>query len=260
MAAARRRTLRVLLIAQVLGSLGTGAAPSVGVLLAQEVTGSESWAGIARASVTVGAALLALPLGVLAARKGRRRALTLAWGAAAIGAALLVVAAATTSVLVMVVGMMALGAGSAAGLQSRFAATDLAVPAHRARSLSLVVWVGTLGAVLGPNLGVPGKVVESWLGLPALSGAFVIGAALLATTAATVWILMRPDPLAVAAMHRAPAPTTVAGTSSVNLRRAASEIRRVPAARFSLAALVLAHVAMVSVMTMTPVSLAMHGH
>jgi MFS family permease len=140
----------------VLGSLGIGAAPSIGVLLAQEVTRSQAWAGIARASVTIGAALLALPLGMLAARHGRRRALTLAWGSAAAGAALLVVAAWTTTIFVMVVGMMALGAGSAAGLQSRFAATDLAVPAHRARSLSLVVWVGTLGAVLGPNLGIPG--------------------------------------------------------------------------------------------------------
>ena len=37
-AVARRRTLRVLLVAQVHGSLGIGAAPSIGVLLAQEVT------------------------------------------------------------------------------------------------------------------------------------------------------------------------------------------------------------------------------
>ncbi|WP_158274417.1 MFS transporter [Cellulomonas sp. WB94] len=152
-AVARRRTLRVLLVAQVLGSLGIGAAPSIGVLLAQELTRSEAWAGIARASVTIGAALLALPLGMLAARRGRRRALTLAWGSAAVGAALLVVAASTTSVLVMVLGMMALGAGSAAGLQSRFAATDLAVPVHRARSLSLVVWVGTLGRCSGRTSG-----------------------------------------------------------------------------------------------------------
>ena len=264
-AVARRRTLRVLLVAQVLGSLGIGAAPSIGVLLAEEITRSEAWAGIARASVTIGAALLALPLGVLAAREGRRRSLTLAWGSAAVGAALLVVAASTSSVAVMVVGMMALGAGSAAGLQSRFAATDLAVPAHRARSLSLVVWVGTLGAVLGPNLGIPGKVVESWLGLPPLSGAFVIGAVLLTATAVTVSLLMRPDPLAVAAQHRrapsAGAPASAgAARSPVNLRRALGEIRQVPAARFALTALVLAHVAMVSVMTMTPVSLAKHGH
>jgi len=89
---------------------------------------------------------------------------------------------------------------------------------------------------------------------------------LLTATALTVSLLMRPDPLAVAAQHRR-APSSVdapasagAARSPVNLRRALGEIRQVPAARFALTALVLAHVAMVSVMTMTPVSLAKHGH
>ncbi|NMM16243.1 MAG: MFS transporter [Cellulomonas sp.] len=258
--AARRRTLKVLIAAQVLGSLGVGAAPSIGVLLAQEITRSESWAGVARASATIGAALLALPLGMLAARRGRRRSLSLAWSVASAGAALLVVAAATRSVTLLVVGMMALGAGSAAGLQSRFAATDLAAPARRARSLSLVVWVGTFGAVLGPNLGLPGKAVESRLGLPALSGAFAIGAVLLAITALTVWLLMRPDPLLVVASHAEVAPAGDPASSRVGVRHALREIRQVPAAWFALASLVLAHVGMVSVMTMTPVSLIKHGH
>jgi MFS family permease len=255
---AQRRTVKVLLVAQVLGSLGIGAAPSIGVLLAQEVTRSESWAGVARASTTIGAALLALPLGMLAARHGRRRSLSLAWAVASAGAALLVLAATTASVALLVVGMMALGAGSAAGMQSRFAATDLAVPARRARSLSMVVWVGTLGAVLGPNLGVPGKSVESRLGLAPLSGAFVIGAVLLAVTALTVWLLMRPDPLLVAVRHT-DTPASAPTVARTGVRVALREVRQAPAARFALTALVLAHVAMVSVMTMTPVSLARHG-
>jgi MFS family permease len=258
-ATARRRTLRVLQFAQVLGSLGIGAAPSIGVLLAEEITRSETWAGVARASATIGAALLALPLGMLAARRGRRRSLSLAWAVASAGAALLVAAASAKSVTLLVVGMMALGAGSAAGLQSRFAATDLAAPAHRARSLSLVVWVGTFGAVLGPNLGLPGKVVESRLGLPPLSGAFGIGAVLLGITALTVWLLMRPDPLHVVASHVDVAPAGTPARSPMNVRRALRQIREVPAAGFALVSLVLAHVGMVSVMTMTPVTLAQHG-
>ncbi|MDT0166604.1 hypothetical protein Q9R32_13665, partial [Actinotalea sp. AC32] len=63
---ARRRTLGTLVAAQVVGALGAGAGPSVGVLLAEEVTRSEVWAGVARASTTIGAALVALPLGMLA--------------------------------------------------------------------------------------------------------------------------------------------------------------------------------------------------
>ena len=52
------------------------------------------------------------------------------------------------------------GAGSATGLQTRYAAADLAVPARRARALATVVWATTVGVVLGPNLRSPGGVVR----------------------------------------------------------------------------------------------------
>ncbi|WP_034225550.1 MFS transporter [Actinotalea ferrariae] len=290
--AARRRTLRVLVAAQVVGALGYGAGPSVGVLLAQEVTRSEAMAGIARASTTIGAAVIALPLGMLAARAGRRRALTLAWAVAAAGSAVLVLSAAAGSTALLVLGMVALGAGTAAGLQARFAATDLAEPAHRGRSLSLVVWVGTIGAVLGPNLGVPGEALEARTGLPALSGAFAIAAVLLALTAVVVGLFLRPEPLDVVRRHTVPTaapgtapaaaadaalppepdatltsrPTAPDATSRptapppLRLRAALREVRRSPAASFALLALVLSHLAMVSVMTMTPVHLSHQGH
>ncbi|KGM08513.1 MFS transporter [Cellulomonas carbonis T26] len=268
---ARRRTLGTLVAAQVVGALGAGAGPSVGVLLAEEVTRSEVWAGVARASTTIGAALVALPLGMLAARHGRRRALASAWFAAGAGAVLLVVAAGAAarsdgtavadgvSTALLVLGMAGLGAGSAAALQSRFAATDLAEPAHRARSLALVVWVGTAGAVVGPNLGVPGAAIERATGLPPFAGAFAIGAVLLSATGVVVAVLLRPDPLHVLARH-APDLDRPSGAPRLRLRGALAEIRRVPSARLALVALVVAHVAMVSVMTMTPVHLTHHGH
>lgn len=40
-----------------------GVAPSIGILLAEEVTSSQAWAGLARTASTLGAALLGLPLG-----------------------------------------------------------------------------------------------------------------------------------------------------------------------------------------------------
>lgn len=278
--AARRRTLRVLVVAQVIGALGYGAGPSVGVLLAQQVTRSEAMAGIARASTTIGAALIALPLGMLAARAGRRRALTLAWAVAAAGSAILVLSAGLGSTALLVLGMVALGAGTAAGLQARFAATDLAEPAHRGRSLSLVVWVGTVGAVLGPNLGLPGELLEDRAGLPSLSGAFAIAAVLLALTAVVVGLFLRPEPLDVVRRHTAAttAPALAPGVAGLppepdatltarpttppplRLRAALREVRSSPTASFALLALVLSHLAMVSVMTMTPVHLAHQGH
>ena len=260
---ARRRTLTTLLIAQVLGTLGIGAAPSVGVLLAEQVTASETWAGIARSATTVGAALAAFPLGALAARRGRVGSLALAWSVAALGTVLLVGAAQTGSTVLLVLGMLGTGAGAAAGLQSRFAATDLAEPAYRARSLALVVWIGTLGAVVGPNLGVPGEWVEERLGLAPLAGAFAIGAVLLAVTAGVVALGLRPDPLLMAQRHTA-VETLAGGGAPVpgraGVAAALREVRASTNGTLALSSLVLAHVAMVSVMTMTPVHLAHLGH
>ncbi|MPV88956.1 MFS transporter [Georgenia ruanii] len=258
-AAVRRRTRTTLLVGQVLGSLGIGAAPSVGVLLAASVAHSDTWAGVARAGSTVGAALLALPLAALAARRGRGRALALGWWLAAAGAGLLVLAAVTGSVALLILGMLGMGGGAAAQLQARFAATDLAEPAHRARSLALVVWVGTFGAVLGPNMGVPGEALAARVGLPPLSGAFVLAAALLVVTGTVVLAGLRPDPLRLAQRHTAAEPGPAAHHRSAGLGAALRLVRAAPTGRFALLALVLAHVSMVSVMTMTPVHLSHHG-
>ncbi|HET8524877.1 MAG TPA: MFS transporter [Thermomicrobiales bacterium] len=193
--AVQRRTMTVLIIAQVIGTIGVGVAPTIGVLLAEEVTNSEAWAGLARAASTLGTALFGLWLGTLAARRGRRVALSCGWWLAAAGSVLLVIAAQLGLVIPMFVGLMLIGAGSATGLQSRFAATDLADPRQKARSLALVVWVGTLGSVLGPNLGAPGEVVGSASGLTMFASAFLIASVCLALAGTTVFIWLRPDPL-----------------------------------------------------------------
>lgn len=67
--AVQRRTLAVLIVAQVIGTVGVGVAPSIGILLASEVTGDEAMAGLARTASTLGAALFGLPLGTLAAQR-----------------------------------------------------------------------------------------------------------------------------------------------------------------------------------------------
>jgi MFS family permease len=254
----QRRTARALVGVQVLGSISMGAAASVGVLLAEEVTRSETWAGVARTATTLGAALVAMPLALLAARAGRRPALVAGWSVALAGAVLLVLAATTSSTPLLVLGMLAFGSGSATGLQSRFAATDLAVPAHRARTLSIVVWAMTAGSVLGPNLGTPGEVVERWFGLPPLSGAFVISAAGLVAAVVLLQVFLRPDPVAVIAA-RSGAPAAPAPKARGSLALGLRAIVATAPARFAFVALVLAHASMVLLMTMTPVHMHHQG-
>lgn len=266
MEAVQRRTMIVLAAMQVVGTVGVGIAPSIGVLLAGQVTDNEAWAGLARTSSTLGAALLGLPLGNLAARRGRRVALASGWWVAAGGAGLLVAAAQWGLVVPLFVGLLLIGAGSAVSLQARFAATDLAAPRHRARSLALIVGVGTVGSVLGPNLGVPGEVIGGATGLTVFAAAFLIAAGCLALAGALVFSLLRPDPLLLA-------PTSADyGPGQSSSRPAASrpatrgrpramlgELRRNPAARLAVIAILTSQVVMVAIMTMTPVHVAREG-
>ena len=55
----QRRTLVVLVVSQIVGTVGIGVAPTIGVLLAEQVTANPSWAGLARVASTLGAAVSA---------------------------------------------------------------------------------------------------------------------------------------------------------------------------------------------------------
>ena len=254
----QRRTMTVLVISQVIGTVGVGVAPSIGVLVAGAVTDSEAWAGLARTASTLGAALVGLPLGTLAARRGRRVALSTGWWTAAVGGALLVPAAQWSLVVPLFIGLLLIGVGSAVSLQARFAATDLAEPRHRARSLALLVWVGTLGSVLGPNLGVPGEVVSRATGLTVFAGAFLITAVCLAIAGTVAFAFMRPDPL-ITLGRIAGTPTVTGGARPGRFEQIIAELRTNRPARYALVAVLTAQIIMVSVMTMTPVHIVHQG-
>lgn len=249
----QRRSVRLIVAAQILGSFGVGASASVGVLLTEHVIDNEALAGVARTALTLGAAISAIPLAYLATHRGRRGALAVGWGLGAIGAGTLVLAGIFMNVALVVAGMLLFGVGTAAGMQTRFAATDLATPATRGRTLSLVVWFGTFGAVIGPNLGVPGELLAHAIGLPPLSGAFVIAGLLMVVASVLLLVLLRPDPLLTAEGYEAGRGAPDVRRARVTFGHVVRVIWRIPIARFALAAVVISHVSMVALMTMTPV-------
>ncbi|MDQ2849984.1 MAG: MFS transporter [Actinomycetota bacterium] len=261
MSSIQRRTMRALVGSQIVGGVGVGAAASIGSLLAESVTHSESYAGVARTAATLGAAAFGLPLALLAMKTGRRNALSLGWALSAVGAVVLVVSATTSSVVLLILGMLMFGSGSATNLQSRYAAADLAPPMHRARSLSVVIWATTIGAVVGPNLAAPGAVVAGALRIPELGGAFVISAVALALAAGVLRIALRPDPLLEARRHEAAAELRSGRkpAATVPMREVFRLIAVTPNARFAFVAIVLGHTIMGAVMTMTPVAMTSMG-
>ena len=246
--AVQQRIVRVLTVVQVVGGIGNGAGISVGALLIKDVSGSSGWAGMAVVMLTLGAAAFAVPLTSLAARAGRRPALTLGWASGAMGAALTIAGAQTRFLPLLLVGLLLFGASSAANLQSRFAAVDRAEPARVGRTLSLVVWSTTVGAVAGPNLTGPGASVARTLGLPDLAGPMLFSTAAFAVAAMVTFTLLRPDPL----VHASNAATPHRG-----VRAAVPFLRgRTLVAVLTIAA---SHAVMVAVMALTPVHMQDHG-
>ena len=246
----RRRTLLVLTAGQILGGLGLGAGLSVGALAVNELAGA-AWSGLAATVTTLGAALLAVPLARLADRSGRRVSLSTAALVAAGGALVCMLALEAGSALLLFLGLGLAGAGTAAALQSRFAATDLASASSRGRDLSLVVWSTTIGSVTGPNLAGPGDVLGAALGLSPFAGVFVfpLVAQCLAALCYLVW--MRPDPLLESRRRSLAA----AGTSAVT-SAGAGDLRLV---RVAIITVALSHATMIALMSMTPVHLVHEG-
>lgn len=257
----QRRTVVVLSAAQLLSGVGSGASLSVGSLLAVQLSGSNAWAGSVTTTMTLAAAVAALPLAGLAGRRGRRAALLTGLLSAMTGALLVILATVSTVFPVLLLGAALLGLGTAANLQARFAAVDLAEPGHRGRSLAIVVWAVTVGAVAGPNLIQPGALVGQALGLPPISGPFVFSTAGLALAGLLLFIGLRPDPLLLAARLRGgpgdgPAAKGTTGTRGRHaLRNGLRAARSSPPARLALLAVVAAHGCMAAVMSMTPLHL-----
>jgi len=249
-AVVQRRTVVVLSIGQVLGGTAFGATVSLGALLAADISGSDALSGLATASVTLGAALCAIPLARLAARLGRRRALTLGNLFALLGIAVVILAASLRLFPLLLVGILMIGAGNAGNLQSRFAATDLAAPAHRGRDLSVVVWATTVGGVAGPLLLGPGEVVGQAIGMPPQTGSYAFSFAAQAAALVLYLVALRPDPL-LAAQRLASA---AAATTTVPF------VDRPMVARYAMFPVAGSHVVMASVMAMTPVHLAHMAH
>ncbi|WP_338565947.1 MFS transporter [Microbacterium paraoxydans] len=248
--AVQRRIVLVLSLGQVLGGIAFGATVSLGALLAADISGSDALSGLATASVTLGAAVCAIPLARMAARLGRRRALTLGNLFALVGIAVVILAASVRVFPLLLVGILLIGAGNAGNLQSRFAATDLAVPQHRGRDLSIVVWSTTIGGVAGPLLLGPGEIVGQAIGMPPQTGSYAFSFVAQCAALALYLVALRPDPL-IAAQRLAQA--AAAATSA-----AVADRPRV--ARYAIFAIAGSHVVMASVMAMTPVHLSHMAH
>ncbi|MEB3102076.1 MFS transporter [Ferviditalea candida] len=252
-----RRTLLIVVISQIFGGAGLAAGITVGALLAQDMLGTDSFAGVPAALFTLGSAVTALLVGRLSQRFGRRPGLATGFLTGGIGAIGVIISALTHNILLLFASLLIYGAGTATNLQARYAGTDLANSKQRATAVSIAMVSTTFGAVAGPNLvSVMGRFAGS-IGVPALAGPFILAAAAFILAGLVHLIFLRPDPLIVAKAlaeeqrkHENPLANTNVNTTAVNKRGivVGSTI------------MVLTQIVMVGIMTMTPVHMRHHGH
>lgn len=252
-----QRTLFIVVLSQIFGGTGLAAGITVGALLAQDMLGTDSFAGLPTALFTLGSAGAALLVGRLSQRFGRRLGLATGFIAGGLGAIGVVIAALTNHIILLFASLLIYGAGTATNLQARYAGTDLANSTQRATAISIAMVSTTFGAVAGPNLvEVMGKFATS-IGVPALAGPFILAAAAFILAGLVLLVLLRPDPLIVAnaiadvqKVEKNHPIDTDLETSSINKRGIV----------VGATVMVLTQVVMVAIMTMTPVHMGHHGH
>lgn len=251
-----RRTLWIVVLSQIFGGAGLAAGVTVGALLAQEMLGTDQFAGVPVALFTLGSAA-ALVIGRLSQRFSRRVGLASGFLTGGIGAIGVVAAALSDSLILLFASLLIYGAGTATNLQARYAGTDLANVKQRGTAISIALVSTTFGAFAGPNLvGVMGRFAES-IGIPALAGPFVLAAAAYILAGFVLLIFLRPDPLQVSKAITEHRQGTEKNMQDEEQLDAAINKKGVV---LGAVVMVLTQLIMFAIMTMTPIHMGHYGH
>ncbi|MGW2656470.1 MFS transporter [Streptomyces sp. NPDC001478] len=238
-----------------LAGLGLAAGGTAGVLLATELAGTASVAGLPVALHLTGSAAGALLVSHQAARGHRGRGLALGMVLGAFGALVVVLAAREGSLAWMLAGSVLLGTANSSLFLLRYTAAQAVPEGSRGRALGAVFLATALGAVISPLLLGPSGAVARSMGLPTLCGLYLVAVAAFGGSALL---------LAAGCSPRTPVLGRAAGVLVSGVRPARGGVRlgtalREPAAVAALTALAGANFIMVGIMTITPVHLSGHG-
>jgi MFS family permease len=244
----QRRTLVVLAAAQVFGGIGFFLGVTVAAILARDISGDASLSGIPIAFTVAVGAIGAAPLAQWMARSGRRPGLAAGHLIGAAGAAVVVLSAGVESFPLLCLGMAAFGLGNTSNLLARFAATDLAPVKTRATAISVVLLATAAGAVAGPNFASACEPIGEKLGVLPSAGPFAVAIVASSIAATILLIFLRPDPL-LAAREQTNQPPPPPSKATAALRDLPNWPRL---ALVGVAAMAASNLAMVAVMTTTP--------
>lgn len=227
-----------LAMATAVGSAGLAAGGTAGALIAADLTGGSASAGLPLGAVVVGSAIGSLLISRITRRAGRIAGLALGYAVGGLGAVLVVAATVAADLGLVIAGNAVMGVANAAVFLTRYAAADVGPGHGRGRALGAVLAGAAVGAVAGPNLLGPSGDLAAGLGLPRLTGLYLV-AAVAFPAAAGLLVLRR---------RSASSPAPVAPTGPHRNAGAAIVV------------LAITNLVMVAVMAVAPLHMLAHGH
>ncbi|RLT39826.1 MAG: MFS transporter [Chloroflexi bacterium] len=256
---AQRRTVATLFTTQSLFSAATIAAFTLTAIVAADLSGRDSLAGVPATIQMLGRAAAAYPIGVLMDRSGRRAGLTVGFAAAIAGLLLSALAIDGGSFLFFCAGAVLIGMGRSASEQSRFIGAEVFPQWQRARIIGILVFAGTIGSVGGPLLVIPATHLAERFAMNTEAGPYLLGAGLMVVALAITFGFLRPDPKTLGALldsqEEAAHPTTAA-KSVRTLRQILGQANVLVA----LAAMIIGQLVMTLLMVITPLYMRHHDH
>lgn len=244
----RRRAMIAIFAGAGLSTTGYLMSYTVNALIAEALHVDAALVGVPSAvtvlGTAIGSSLLMRGRGRGASRRAMLGGYLLATGAAIAAAA----AIGAHQFWLFVAMTLVFGVGYGANRIARYSAAALYPAARRGTVIGWIVWAATIGAVIGPSLIELASRGAQSAGVDRLIGPYVAAAAMLLIAAAATWAMP------VVEEHAAPpAADAVASPASVRALLAGGD------AWLGLTAMLCGQVAMVLVMTMTPLHMHHHG-
>jgi MFS family permease len=246
----QRRLIATLFAGQSLFSAAQIMTFAVLPIVAVQIAGSDAFAGVPATVSLLGRAAAAYPVGWLMDRYGRRFGLNTGFLLAGIGWLLSALTLGWGSLAAFLLGTFLAGAGRGIGELARYAAADVETEERRAKAIGIVVFAGTVGAIVGPLLLVPAEQLAVRYGSAALAGPFFVGAILAYLALALNALLLRPDPMLVGKAIAAAAGRD--DTPAVDAGRPVRMIFRERPVQLALAAMTVGQLVMTTLMVITP--------
>lgn len=226
-------------------------------IVAADLSGRESAAGLPSTMLTLSQSAMALPIGIFMGRFGRRLGLTVSYSMSLAGALIGLFALLQGSFLLLLVSSMAIGAGRAGADQGRYAAGDMFPDGMRARMIGRVVFAGTIGAIAGPLLVGPATRLAPLVGLPPNAGPWMIGSVLYTVAIAVAFFMLRPEPMTLAYVDEEKPKRKQKNDETI---RPIWELLRLPRVQLAVVSLMVSQSVMVALMVITPLHMVHHDH